>query len=152
MRKKEPDKQRELIRYLGLPLGVTQVAEILSTDPLSIRRWIRSFSRRCAQLDPSGDWLAGSDWGAPGSKNAMRAMRTTAIEVRRRRAGNVRLLQTDFFDVASGRRPELHARDRAANATYQLARAHDLNFRTTVKLRRESVTARSRQEIAIATA
>ncbi|WP_244115024.1 DUF746 domain-containing protein [Burkholderia cepacia] len=58
VRQKEPHKQRELIRYLGLPLSVTQMAEILSTDPFSIRRWIRNFTQRCAQLDPSGQLVA----------------------------------------------------------------------------------------------
>ncbi|WP_199545500.1 DUF746 domain-containing protein, partial [Paraburkholderia kururiensis] len=48
-------RQRRLIRYLALPLPLTQLAAMIDTDPMITARLVREFQRRCAQLDPSGD-------------------------------------------------------------------------------------------------
>ncbi|WP_459994399.1 DUF746 domain-containing protein [Paraburkholderia kururiensis] len=42
-------RQRRLIRYLALPLPLTQLAAMITA------RLVREFQRRCAQPDPSGD-------------------------------------------------------------------------------------------------
>ncbi|CAM2194929.1 DUF746 domain-containing protein [Paraburkholderia kururiensis] len=48
-------RQRRLIRYLALPLPLTQLAAMIDTDPMITARLVREFQRRCAELDPSGD-------------------------------------------------------------------------------------------------
>ncbi len=48
-------RQRRLIRYLALPLPLTQLAAMIDTDPMITARLVREFQRRCAQPDPSGD-------------------------------------------------------------------------------------------------
>lgn len=47
-------RQRELIRYLGLPLPTAQLAEILDAGENIAERLIHEFRERCDQLDPSG--------------------------------------------------------------------------------------------------
>lgn len=46
-------RQRALIRYLGLPLSITQLAEIVGGDHGNVARLIREFRDRCDQLDPT---------------------------------------------------------------------------------------------------
>ncbi len=52
--RKVHERQRELIRYLGLPLSITQLAEIVGGDHGNVARLIREFRERCDQLDPTG--------------------------------------------------------------------------------------------------
>ncbi|MCO4882542.1 MULTISPECIES: DUF746 domain-containing protein [Paraburkholderia] len=53
-RNRDAARQRELIRYLGLPLPLAQLADMIDTDPAITARLVDEFRTRCAQLDPSG--------------------------------------------------------------------------------------------------
>ncbi|CAE6862693.1 hypothetical protein R75465_07752 [Paraburkholderia aspalathi] len=57
-RNRQAARQRELIRYLGLPLPLMQLAEIIDTDVSITARLVREFRTRCDQLDPSGSLAA----------------------------------------------------------------------------------------------
>jgi transposase-like protein len=48
-------RQRQLIRYLALPLPLVQLAAMIDTDPMITARLVGELRRRCGQLDPSGD-------------------------------------------------------------------------------------------------
>ncbi|MEF9406878.1 MULTISPECIES: DUF746 domain-containing protein, partial [Ralstonia solanacearum species complex] len=50
--RKVHQRQRALIRYLGLPLSITQLAEIVGGDHGNVARLIREFRERCDQLVP----------------------------------------------------------------------------------------------------
>lgn len=51
-------RQRELIRYLGLPLPTAQLAETLDALESITERLIQEFRERCDQLDPSGQLVS----------------------------------------------------------------------------------------------
>lgn len=53
-RNRYPERQRFLIRYLGLPLPIIQLSEMIDTDTGITARFIEELRRRCMQLDPSG--------------------------------------------------------------------------------------------------
>ncbi|WP_421377171.1 DUF746 domain-containing protein [Paraburkholderia sp. DD10] len=45
---------RHLIRYLSLPLSFQQVAELVGTDPATLRKWRDAFARWADQVEPDG--------------------------------------------------------------------------------------------------
>ncbi|WP_439889617.1 DUF746 domain-containing protein [Ralstonia sp. 25C] len=53
-RDRKLSEQRALVRYLGLPLPITQLADILQVDKADPARYLRKFRARCNQIDPSG--------------------------------------------------------------------------------------------------
>ncbi|MDN7816499.1 DUF746 domain-containing protein [Burkholderia vietnamiensis] len=53
-RNRDAARQRELIRYLSLPLPIIQLAEMIETDAGITARLIDEFRERCNQLDASG--------------------------------------------------------------------------------------------------
>lgn len=57
-RNRDAARQRELIRCLGLPLPLLQLAEMIDTDPTITARLVDEFRARCMQLDPSGHLAA----------------------------------------------------------------------------------------------
>ncbi|WP_244136297.1 DUF746 domain-containing protein [Burkholderia sp. BCC0405] len=68
-RNRDAARQRELIRYLGLPLPIIQLAEMIQTDPSITKRLINEFRERCNQLDPSGKMAARIRAGVPPGKD-----------------------------------------------------------------------------------
>ncbi|CAB3744987.1 DUF746 domain-containing protein [Paraburkholderia rhynchosiae] len=83
VRQKDSDKQRQIIRYLALPLPVSQRAAILDTDPKNSRRWIRIFSLRCNRSRRWRHCATGSGWvcGQPAIRYA-RGCGEQRLEVR----------------------------------------------------------------------
>lgn len=53
-RNRDAGRQRELIRYLSLPLPLIQLADLIETDVSITARLIDEFRHRCSQIDPSG--------------------------------------------------------------------------------------------------
>jgi transposase-like protein len=53
-RSRWPEKQREFVRYLGIPMQLTEAAERLSVDYGTVRDWRERYSALVAQIDPSG--------------------------------------------------------------------------------------------------
>jgi transposase-like protein len=53
-RSRWPDKQRLFIEYLGIPLQLTEVAELLEVDFATVRNWRKRYADLAEQLDPSG--------------------------------------------------------------------------------------------------
>jgi transposase-like protein len=53
-RSRWPDKQRAFVRYLGVPIQLTEVAEMLAVDYGTVRDWLQRYAELAMQLDPSG--------------------------------------------------------------------------------------------------
>lgn len=54
-RSRWPDKQRRFVRYLGIPLQLTEIAERLAVDYGTVRDWRERYSDLVGQIDPSGE-------------------------------------------------------------------------------------------------
>jgi transposase-like protein len=53
-RSRWPEKQRKFVRYLSLPIQLTDAADLLGVDYGTVRDWRARYTELVAQIDPSG--------------------------------------------------------------------------------------------------